>query len=42
MDVFGNIVEIPVYNKIEETNETYFSIKVKTIEQNIISFALAS
>lgn len=42
MDVFGNIVEIPVYNKIEETNEIYFSIKVKTIEQNIINFALAS
>lgn len=42
MEVFGNIVEIPVYNQIEETNEIYFSIKVKTINQDIISFALAS
>lgn len=42
MEVYGNVVEIPVYNQIEETNEIYFSIKVKTIEQNIINFALAS
>ena len=42
MEVYGNIVETPVYNQIEETNEIYFSIKVKTINQEIINFALAS
>lgn len=42
MEVYGNIVEIPVYNQIEETNEIYFSIKIKTIEQKILDIALAS
>lgn len=42
MEVYGNVVETPVYNQIEETNEIYFSIKVKTINQEIIKFALAS
>lgn len=42
MEVYGNIVETPIYNQIEETNEIYFSIKVKTINQEIINFALGS
>lgn len=42
MEAYGNVVETPVYNQIEETNEIYFSIKVKTINQEIIKFALAS
>lgn len=42
MEVYGNITEIPIYNQIEETNEIYFSVKIKTIEQKIIDIALAS
>lgn len=36
----GEIIEEPTYQKIEETNESYFNIKIKDSKQNIIDIAL--